>query len=260
MNLQKKKICAVAGVFLIVILGLIGYYKYDRTKHMAVETTAKQISSERTTDNQLSIKLQNELFAQPYYNVKCSQFDELELKQNEKPNIVFLGDSITDFGCWDEIIDDDRVNVYNRGISGDTALGVQKRLPAIAKLHPTKVFVLIGINNLAVAQTLDVAIDDYKAMVGEIQRTLPDSEIYLQSILPINNTVYINEHITDNKEIVRYNTAIQQIAADHGYSYINLYDSFTDENGKLNLSYSYDGCHLNVYGYQLWKRLIQDYL
>lgn len=219
-----------------------------------------QVASERTTDNKLGIKLQNDLFAQTHYKIKCSQFDELEPRQNDKPSIVFLGDSITDFGNWDEIVDDDTVNVYNRGISGDTALGVQRRLPAIAKLHPAKVFVLIGINNLASAQTLDVAIDDYKAMVGEIQRTLPESEIYLQSILPINNTVYINEHITDNKEIVRYNKAIRQITADHGYTYINLYDSFTDENGKLNLSYSYDGCHLNAYGYQHWKSLIQDYL
>ncbi len=46
-----------------------------------------------------------------------------------KADVVLLGDSLTDFGEWPDLLPD--LSVQNRGISGDTVWGVQKRLDQI---------------------------------------------------------------------------------------------------------------------------------
>ena len=65
----------------------------------------------------------------PYYLHKKSQFEMLA--QNDKYKIVMLGDSITDEGQWDELLNNSKVQ--NRGISGDTTDGVLDRLDSINK-------------------------------------------------------------------------------------------------------------------------------
>lgn len=67
----------------------------------------------------------------PYYKHKKSQFEELT--QNDKYKTMMLGDSITDEGRWDELLN---INtVQNRGISGDTTSGVLERLDSINYLR-----------------------------------------------------------------------------------------------------------------------------
>src|SRR5690349_16498569 len=61
--------------------------------------------------------------------------------------IIFLGNSITEGGQWTKLTGD--ASVINRGISGDITYGVLKRLPDIIKRKPSKLFILIGINDIA---------------------------------------------------------------------------------------------------------------
>jgi hypothetical protein len=80
-----------------------------------------------------------------YYDQRKSLFEKLPDTRKE---IIFLGNSITD-GCeWSELLADRHVK--NRGISGDVTAGVLNRIREITASKPAKVFLLIGINDLAV--------------------------------------------------------------------------------------------------------------
>ena len=69
------------------------------------------------------------------YDHKVSQFDMLTI---DSSSIVFLGNSLTDQGNWEEWFPD--FKVHNRGISGDMTGGVYRRLDPIISGRPQKVF------------------------------------------------------------------------------------------------------------------------
>ena len=56
----------------------------------------------------------------------------LDVLPMTKNAIIFLGDSITEYGQWDEFIPDPKVR--NRGIAGDTTPNLLKRLEAVTKI------------------------------------------------------------------------------------------------------------------------------
>lgn len=72
-----------------------------------------------------------------------------EVLPTSKKDIIFLGNSITNGGEWAELLDNPHVK--NRGISGDRADTMLDRLHVITKGKPAKIFLLIGINDLAAA-------------------------------------------------------------------------------------------------------------
>jgi lysophospholipase L1-like esterase len=84
---------------------------------------------------------------------------------------------------------------------------------------------------------------------------MPDTEIYIQSILP---TKY--QETRKNVDIMKINTGLNQLSIKYNLIFINLFDSFRDEKNELNLTYSFDGLHLNGNGYFLWKKLISNYV
>src|ERR1700759_3527419 len=60
--------------------------------------------------------------------------------------VIFLGNSITEMGNWKKVTGD--TTVLNRGIGGDITYGVLKRLKDITDRQPSKVFILLGINDI----------------------------------------------------------------------------------------------------------------
>ena len=62
------------------------------------------------------------------------------------PDIVMLGDSLTEWGNWHELVPE--YSILNRGISGDTSSGVLDRLQEVIERRPKVVFVMIGTNDI----------------------------------------------------------------------------------------------------------------
>jgi len=56
----------------------------------------------------------------------------------KKGGIIFLGDSLTEYGQWTELTQSNQV--LNRGIAGDTTPNLMRRLNHIIDLAPKKIF------------------------------------------------------------------------------------------------------------------------
>ena len=106
----------------------------------------------------------------------------IELNKSAKPGgIVFVGDSITDFFRLNEFFHG--VYIINRGIGGDTTDGVLKRLSeSVFDLSPSKVFILIGTNDIGENKSYDHIIGNIALIIDKIQNKCPEANIYLQSI------------------------------------------------------------------------------
>lgn len=202
------------------------------------------------------------LFAQPYdttyrttyYEQKVTLF---RLLPDTKGEIIFLGNSITDIGEWAEIWQNPTVK--NRGISGDNTFGVLARLDEVVSSRPAKVFLMIGINDISKGIPDSVIIANHKKMYERIKAASPTTKVYVQSILPTNNSfTEFQRHQNKDDHIRTVNAALKKICSELRLTYVDLYTRFLDESGKLDKQYTNDGLHINGYGYLLWKKILEE--
>jgi lysophospholipase L1-like esterase len=182
---------------------------------------------------------------------RLSQFEALSATHAA---VVFVGDSITEGGLWSEWLPG--VDVINRGISGNTTQDILDRMPHIVSVRPDKLFLMIGVNDLNKRLGAAVALRNYIALFDLIDAQLPNTEVYIQSVLPVN-AVW---PLIDNTHIPTLNAALARHADERGYRYIDLHSVFADAEGALKPDLSNDGIHLLAPGYRLWRSQIIEFL
>jgi lysophospholipase L1-like esterase len=187
-----------------------------------------------------------------YYHQRVLHFRTLP---PAKGDIIFLGNSITDGGEWSELFGD--LKIKNRGISGDITAGVLNRLDEVAKRKPAKVFLLIGVNDLAGNTSPDSVVKNILLIAAYLKQETPSSQLFVQSILPVNDAFgKFSGHTGKAAQIRQVNKRLKEKAANHPYTFLDLYSAFAGPNGKLKEDLTNDGLHLLGKGYLLWKHLV----
>lgn len=182
--------------------------------------------------------------------------DQFKAFPNAKTDIIFLGNSITAGVNWDELLQNPKAK--NRGIGGDISFGVLERLAEVTEGHPAKLFILIGINDIARNIPDAVILANYQRIIQQVKQQSPVTKIYFQTILPVNNEVLPKKaHYDKDDHIAAVNQGIKALGKKEKITVIDLHPHFLKE-GKLNKAYTYDGLHLNIQGYQLWKKILMQ--
>lgn len=192
-----------------------------------------------------------------FYDQRKSLFEILPDTKNE---IVFLGNSITNFAEWSELFGNP--NIKNRGISGDVTTGVLNRLDQITRSKPAKVFLLIGINDLSRNVPKDTVFRNICQIANNIRTSSPKTHVYIQSILPVNDCykMFVN-HTNKTEEIKWVNEKLAAFCKDQRFTYVDLFSHFKNfDNDKMNPIYSNDGLHLLGNGYLVWVDIIKPLL
>lgn len=222
-----------SALIICILLPLIGY-------------TQTKVTNQKLTD---TIG-----FIPEYYPQRVATFEKEPVIPGR---IIFLGNSITQIGDWKKLLNDS--TVINRGIAGDVTFGVLKRLEDVTRRQPSKLFLLIGINDIGKDIPDAVIADNIRKIVARVQSESPSTKIYVQSILPVNPDVpNFPQHYDKQEHVLNTNKLIMKVAEDTHCTYVNIHDLFTDKQGKLDAKYTADGLHLapSGDGYKKWV----DYL
>ncbi|HTM98633.1 MAG TPA: family 20 glycosylhydrolase [Pedobacter sp.] len=203
---------------------------------------------------QITLPVYPEATFSTLYWQNVTHFETIPKKDNLS---VFIGDSITDGAEWSNLFNN--ASVVNMGISGDISAGLINRLPDIVKRKPKKIFILIGINDLARNISVDSIYKNIKLGVNYIKQESANTEIFVQSIMPINNEFKtFSAHTSKRSSVIELNKKLAVAA--NSYTFINLYPWFCDHNGKLKKEFTNDGLHLKGAGYALWQHLVYPYV
>jgi lysophospholipase L1-like esterase len=189
------------------------------------------------------------------YDLRVEQFRSYP---NASTDIIFLGNSITDYTDWNELLGLNTAR--NRGISGDITFGILQRLDEVTEGKPAKVFILIGINDIARNIPDSVILDNYRKMVRRIKAASPATKIYFHTLLPVNNEFTARNHFNKDEHIHYVNKGIKELGVQEGITIIDLYPHFLNADQKLDKKYTADGLHLTAAGYEVWVRLLKPYL
>lgn len=178
----------------------------------------------------------------------------------EDAQLLLIGDSIThgweDAGknVWNEYYSD--YGTYNLGYGGDRTENVLWRLQhgEVDGINPELAILMIGTNNTGHRQDPpECTAKGIEMILGELRERLPETEVLLLAIFP-REASPDGELRQLNNEI---NKRIAQFAEGERVHFLNINDTFLDEQGILSEEIMPDLLHPNEYGYQLWAEAMQ---
>jgi lysophospholipase L1-like esterase len=183
-------------------------------------------------------------------------------------DILFLGDSITDF--WRN----KGLDVWNRyyaprhaanfGISGDRTQHVLWRMAhgELDGIKPRVVVLMIGTNNTGkekdtgkTRNTVPETIEGVQAVVRELRAKLPASKVLLLAIFPRGTL-----DDPQRAQVALINTVIAKLDDGKMVKYLDINPKFLEADGTLPRSIMPDLLHPNEKGYQIWADAMEPIL
>lgn len=191
-----------------------------------------------------------------YYDYRKSCFAVELALPHPATAVVFLGDSMTDEGNWTSYFSEK--SVINFGIGGDTTTGILNRLDQVIDAKPKKIFLMIGTNDLCYNRAIPDIMTNYRRILTRLHQQLPDTQLYIQSVLPFNEQIFPSNGLRSNANILLLNREIRRMAREFNDPYIDMVPAFSNPDGRLPAELTSDGLHLNRRGYQVWQKQIES--
>ncbi|CAN5169987.1 hypothetical protein BH09ACT1_BH09ACT1_26360 [soil metagenome] len=164
--------------------------------------------------------------------------------------VVFLGDSLTKNGDWNDWFPD--IEALNFGVGGDTSEDVLARIDSVIEAQPDEIVLLIGTNDLGLRRSVESLVRNTQSILVELRRALPGSRLLLQSVLPRGR------EFADR--IREANIHLRQFSATTHAQFLDLWPALALDDGELNPIYSDDRLHLNDAGYEAWLQELRPAL
>jgi len=192
-------------------------------------------------------------FIPEHYGPRVTKFEAEPLV---KGRVIFLGNSITEIGQWGKLTGD--TTVINRGIGGDITFGVLKRLDDVIKREPSKVFLLIGINDIGKDIPDTVIADNIRKIVARINAGSAATKVYVQSILPVNRDFpNFPQHYDKQEHVLHVNAILPHVLQGLSCTFVNIFPLLLDAQQRLDAQYALDGLHINNKGYEIWVNYLK---
>jgi len=173
-------------------------------------------------------------------------------KVTTAPEVVFMGDSITDgwgrrYGKFFP-----GKNYLNRGISGQTTPQMLLRFrPDVLAHKPKAVVILAGTNDIA-GNTGPMTIEEIEGnlqSMAELARA-NGIRVVLSSVMPVCDYHRPQTERRPMDKIKALNAWMKDYAAKQGHVYLDYFTPMLDEQGMLKKELTYDGLHPNDAGYE----------
>jgi hexosaminidase len=211
---------------------------------------------QQPVEAQISLPQYPDSIFSTYYHQRVSFFESLPSSGDD---VIFIGNSITEGGSWAELFKDARIR--NMGISSDISAGVIKRIGKIAEGRPSKIFLMIGTNDLARNISADSLVKNILIIAKYLKQQSPSTKLFVQSILPVSDHYGMFRGHTSKGLLIReVNERLKELSPENAYSFVDLHKGFSGTDGKLKKELTNDGLHLTGKGYQLWKHLVFPYV
>ncbi|MFA6438223.1 MAG: GDSL-type esterase/lipase family protein [Bacteriovoracaceae bacterium] len=174
---------------------------------------------------------------------------QFELTKVVSADVVFLGNSITFGGAWNELLGRERI--INRGIGSDNTVGMLHRLHQVYLLQPKLCFIMAGINDLYAGASVNRIFHNYMMIVDTL---------LLHGIIPvIQSTLHVNpkwkQAVEKNDEVNKLNFLLKDYAKIKQIEWLDINTALSSD-GALRNEYTTDGVHLTALAYHRWRELL----
>lgn len=184
---------------------------------------------------------------------EIAAFKAADRRHFPKPGgVVFVGSS--SIVMWPHLAQDfPGVNVIQRGFGGSELADVVYRAPAIVIPYKPRLIVLYaGDNDLANGRTPENILEEFRAFVGVVRKSLPDTRIAFISIKPSWARVALLEKMKVTNDLIR-----RYIEKEPGLIYVDVFSRMLSPAGQPRAALlASDSLHMNETGYKLWRHVL----
>ncbi|MFP7754579.1 GDSL-type esterase/lipase family protein [Thermodesulfobacteriota bacterium B35] len=170
-----------------------------------------------------------------------------------RPVLLFLGDSLVEWGDWDSLLPE--YTVVNRGRAGERVEELAARLPAELQAAPAvdRILIMSGTNNLLMEDLYFPQI--LKTMLPRIHDLCPGVPVTIHSMTPMRLDWLAEERIE------AANHQLRQVARATSCHILDLVAPFTSHCEPVTRPcFLDDGIHLSSRGYTIWADAIRSHL
>ena len=185
-------------------------------------------------------------YSQDWFGFNRYQADnERIITSGDWPEVVFMGNSITDNWAYFHPDFFSSNNFCGRGISGQTSSQMLVRFTDdVIALHPKAVVIMAGTNDVAHNEywvSPERVVDNIIAMcnIAQSNGIVP----IISSIPPCSEFPWRKEINNPGQTIVDINKSLKAFADANGIVYVDYHSALTDEKLGLPKTLSNDGCH-----------------
>lgn len=174
---------------------------------------------------------------------------------DDKPRVVFMGDSITE-GWGSQPFFKNSRDFVNKGISGQTAGQMLARFSTdVIALEPRAVHILAGTNDVAenTGPETDEQIEGYISRMADLARA-KGIKVILGSIPP-SADFFWHTGLKPAPRIQRLNAWLRSYAEQQHLVYVDYWSALATAEGALKPEYGSDGVHPSAQGYAVMQPL-----
>lgn len=197
--------------------------------------------------------------------------EKIKVEKQIPERVVFIGDSLTWMydlkKHYSSEIYKDKYYLVNSGMDGSNTEQIIYNIKnRIYQFNPSKVFLLIGTNDINQHRGKDEIVNNIEKIINKIKENNPKCKIYLESLYPINNTddsrinMEMVGYIRNNDLINEINKDLEELSEKQKITYINIHDLLLDEERNLKLEYTIEGLHITEEGYDVITKKLKEYL
>ncbi|WP_291580163.1 GDSL-type esterase/lipase family protein [Clostridium sp. UBA6640] len=225
----------------------------DKNNDNKIENFSESGASEKKDKDVLNIDKVNQ---EKNNNTNSSLDNSDQVKKVEVDNkeffknAAFMGDSITESLDFYELVDEPHVIAAK----GHTVIDAQTDVDKVASLSPENIFILFGMNDLESGIDGEQFAKNYADLIHMLKEKLPEANIYIHSILPINEEAQKEDPLLASTRVDEFNNALINMAQKEEVNYFNI-APLLKENKDL---YEPDGKHAKYHFYELWLDYIKN--
>lgn len=182
---------------------------------------------------------------------KFGRYADANKSVTERPDAVFMGNSITEQWASQDPEFFTKNNFVGRGISGQTTAEMLVRFRQdVIELNPRVVVIMAGINDIA-RNNGYIAHENILGNIASMCELakMNGIKVILCSVTPCEVFSWRRE-LKPAEPIRELNKMIRAYAEENKIFYLDYYSALTTETGGLPEKWTFDGCHLNLECYR----------
>lgn len=181
-------------------------------------------------------------------------------------NALFIGDSRTeglqlysgikgaDFFCAKGLSMYEIVNGETVNMPGGISVSIRELLE---QNDYSRVYIGLGMNDLGM-KYIEEFIEQYELLIAMVQELQPESEIYVQALIPVTQEKSDNHEYVNNGQIFWYNSHIYEMTENLDVTYVNPDNGLVGSDGALIPDGSFDGVHFSKEYCIIWANNLAE--
>lgn len=193
-----------------------------------------------------------------WYEDEISHLEKDTLVTAYEPETIFYGSST--IRLWASLYDDfAALKPINLGFGGSTLAACVWFFDRVMKptYHPKRLIIYAGDNDLGDGRHPEEVFIFFQQLVVRANKRFGDIPCYYISLKPSASRWSMLDQFKFTNSLIS-----AEIAGYHNnWHFIDTFSAMIDASGYLKSEYFMpDGLHLSENGYQLWKKIVNDYL